>query len=262
MRTIKAAVAESTAMAQSAEQPVSVGARHQSLQAAVTRSLRDAIVTGRLQPGERLRESQLAQMFQVSRNPVREALLALQAEGLVATSPRKGARVRLISEEEVAELIELRIELERLNARKTAQRGDEKLRQALASLVDEGNEAVHRSNREHLRELNDRFHSLVEAAAQNRYLSDYVRALREKTLWLFASARDDRAIETWNEHAAIAQAIIRGDAELAALLAARHVKDTGDWVRAQLSEAELKRAGSHGSTPPRREHRAHRHTAP
>lgn len=250
MRTTKAAAPKFTTQAEFTEQPISVGARHQSLQAAVTRSLRDAIVTGRLPPGERLRESQLAQMFQVSRNPVREALLALQAEGLVATSPRKGARVRLISEEEVAELIELRIELERLNARKTAQRGEEKLRQSLESLVAEGNEAARRSNTGPLRQLNDRFHSLVEAGANNRYLADYVRALREKTLWLFASARDDRVIETWKEHAAIAQAIIQGDAELAALLAARHVKDTGDWVRAQLNEAARQRARSHAEHAP------------
>ena len=224
--------------------PSSIGASHQSLQVAVTRSLRDAIIKGTLKPGERLRESQLAAMFQVSRNPVREALLALQAEGLIEASPRRGARVRLISGEEVEELIELRIELERLNARKAAQRCDEKLRHALEGLVAEGNAATRGPDAERLRELNDRFHSIVAGAGRNRYLADYVRTLREKTLWLFASARSDRVVESWREHAAIAQAIMAADVELSALLAARHVKNTGDWVRTQLTGAVWQQAGA------------------
>lgn len=227
----------------SSDPPSSIGASHQSLQAAVTRSLRDAIVKGKLQPGQRLRETQLAAMFQVSRNPVREALLALQAEGLIEASPRRGARVRLISNEEVTDLIELRIELERLNAQKAAQRCDEKLRHALGGLVEEGNEAARRMDTERLRELNDQFHNLVADAGHNRYLADYIRALREKTLWLFASARADRVIESWREHAAIAEAIMAEDTELSALLAARHVKNAGDWVRAQLSGTASQQAG-------------------
>ena len=231
----------------STDPPSSIGASHESLQAAVTRSLRNAIVKGKLQPGQRLRETQLAAMFQVSRNPVREALLALQAEGLIEASPRRGARVRLISNEEVADLIELRIELERLNAQKAAQRCDEKLRLALGRLVDEGNEAARRTNTERLRELNDEFHNFVAGAGHNRYLADYIRTLREKTLWLFSSARADRVIESWREHAAIAAAIMAGDTELSALLAARHVKNAGDWVRAQLSGAAPQQTAVHSS---------------
>lgn len=235
---------EGAALQEFTKLPSTVGASHQSLQAAVARSLRDAIVKGKLRPGERLRESQLAQMFQVSRNPVREALLALQAEGLIEANPRRGARVRLISDEEAAELIELRIELERLNARNAAKRCDEKLRRALEGLVAEGNEVAGRRDTERLRELNDLFHNFVADAGRNRYLADYVRTLREKTLWVFAAARADRVVESWREHAAIAQAILTGDAELSALLAARHVEKTGEWVRAQLSKATRQQAES------------------
>lgn len=241
--------------AASPEPAASIGASHQSLQVAVTRSLRDAIIRGELQPGERLRESQLAEMFQVSRNPVREALLALQAEGLIEASPRRGARVRLISREEVEELIELRIELERLNARKAAQGRDDRLCGALQSLIAQGNEAARAPDTKRLKELNDRFHSLVAGAGRNRYLADYVRTLREKTLWLFASAQSDRVVESWREHATIAQAIVGGDAELAALLAARHVKNAGEWVRTQLSGAARQQAGSHPSRAVSQSHR-------
>lgn len=211
--------------------PSSIGASHESLQAAVTRMLRDAILKGRLRPGERLRESQLAEMFQVSRNPVREALLALQAEGLIESNPRRGARVRVISEEEAAELIELRIELERLNARNAASRCDDALRGQFEALIEAGDRAALGPGVEQLQEFNDRFHSLVADAGRNRYLAECVRTHREKTLWLFAAARVERVVETWREHTAIARAIMAGDSELAALLAARHVQTIGEWVR-------------------------------
>lgn len=224
---------------ESAEVPSSIGTSHESLNAAVTRSLREAIVKGKFRPGERLREPALARMFQVSRNPVREALLALKAEGLIETSPRRGARVRLVSETDAAEIIELRVELERINARHAAQRCDDELRRALSELVEAGNEAAQTPNTDLLRELNDRFHDIVADGGRNRYVADYVRTLREKTLWLFASARTERVVESWHEHAAIAKSILAGDAELAGLLAARHVQGAGEMVRAELGNEQV-----------------------
>jgi DNA-binding GntR family transcriptional regulator len=211
-----------------------IGATHQSLHGAVTKSLRDAILKGKFKPGERLTESNLAQIFQVSRNPIREALRALQVEGLVEVNPRKGARVRLITDEEAEELIELRADLEGINARNAARRCDDATRRALGELLEAGNEAAKSGDASLLQQLNDRFHSALAEAGRNRYLADYVKTLRERTLWLFVSARGERAAESWHEHEAILQAVIAGDAELAALLATRHVKKVGEVVRAGL----------------------------
>lgn len=211
-----------------------IGATHQSLHGAVSKSLREAILKGKFKPGERLTESNLAQMFQVSRNPIREALRALQAEGLVEVNPRKGARVRLITDEEAEELIDLRADLEGINARNAARRCDDQTRRALEQLLAEGNEAAKSGDADVLQPLNDRFHSALADAGRNRYLADYVKTLRERTLWLFVSARGERAVESWREHAAILQAVIGGDADLAALLAARHVRKVGEVVRAVL----------------------------
>ena len=211
-----------------------IGATHQSLHGAVTKSLREAILKGKFKPGERLTESNLAQIFQVSRNPIREALRALQVEGLVEVNPRKGARVRLITDEEAEEIIELRADLEGINARNAARRCDDQTRQALERLRTEGNSAAKSGNADLLQPLNERFHSALADAGRNRYLADYVKTLRERTLWLFMSARGERAVESWHEHEAILQAVIAGDADLAALLAARHVRKVGEVVRAVL----------------------------
>lgn len=211
-----------------------IGATHQSLHHAVTQSLRDAILKGKFKPGERLTESNLADIFQVSRNPIREALRALQVEGLVEVNPRKGARVRLVSDAEAQEVIELRAELEGINARNAARRCDEATREVLRRLLVEGNELAGATDMERLLRINDRFHTLLADAGQNRYLADYVKMLRERTLWLFASAQANRAAESWAEHAAILQAVVIGDAELAALLASRHVRKVGEQVRSGL----------------------------
>lgn len=225
------------AQANESTQPWSgIGVTHQSLLSAVIKSMREAILKGRFRPGERLPEPMLAQFFQVSRSPIREALRMLEVEGLVEVNPRRGARVRLISDQEAAEVIELRAELERINARNAAQRCDDSLRSALQRVLEEGNQAAANADTESLKNVNSRFHAVVAEGGRNRYLADYVRTLREKTLWLFVSAQGDRVAESWQEHAAIIGAILAGDPELSALLAARHVRRVGEVVRAELGK--------------------------
>jgi DNA-binding GntR family transcriptional regulator len=75
-------------------------------------ALRDAILAGRFKPGERLNESQLARQYNVSRIPVREALLQLQEQGLVMNHPRRGMFVNMLTEEEVQKINSIRIVLE------------------------------------------------------------------------------------------------------------------------------------------------------
>ena len=77
----------------------------------VVRKVRDAILDETFKPGDRLPEAELAEMFEVSRSPVREALLALEKEGTVIIAPYKGAIVKAISPEEALDIAELRLAL-------------------------------------------------------------------------------------------------------------------------------------------------------
>ena len=88
----------------------------------VFNTLRDAILTGKLEPGERLMENQLAEKLGVSRTPIREALRMLEIENLVELTPRKGAQVLDMSKKDVIDILEVREVLEGLGTQLACQK--------------------------------------------------------------------------------------------------------------------------------------------
>ncbi|HJU17962.1 MAG TPA: GntR family transcriptional regulator [Stellaceae bacterium] len=201
--------------------------RHLPLRDIVTEQIRDAILAGRYKPGARLVEDRLASDFQVSRNPVREALRSLASEGLVAVTPRRGAAVAIFSPDEGWEMIEVRAMLEGLNARHAARRHDPTMIAVLSDVLEEGRAKAATASAEELVRLNGRFHDLLAAAGSNRILGDIMRSLRERTNLVFSPASTTAAAQNWAEHAAILEAVIAGDEDLAALHATRHVLKAG-----------------------------------
>jgi DNA-binding GntR family transcriptional regulator len=203
------------------------GEAHPPLRDLVTERIRDAILAGRYRPGERLVEDRLATDFQVSRNPVREALRSLASEGLVVVTPRRGAAVAAFSAAEGQEMIEARAMLEGLNARHAARRHDPEMIAALREVLAEGRAKAGSASPEELVRLNARFHDLLAAAGSSRVLGDIMRSLRERTNLVFSPMSAAAAAQNWNEHAAILEAVIAGDEDLAALHATRHVLKAG-----------------------------------
>jgi DNA-binding GntR family transcriptional regulator len=196
-----------------------------SLSEVVSEQIRGRILDGTLKPGERLVEDRLSAELGVSRVPVREALRGLSAEGLVTLLPRRGATVVEVTPETVTELVEVRALLEGLNARLAAQRHDPEIVGQLKDTLVRGNEAAKAGTAEELARLNAEFHERLAEASRNAVLSEVMRSLRERTSIAFAINGRARAREDWEEHAGILSAVIAGDAELAALLANRHVQN-------------------------------------
>ncbi|MBL4802177.1 MAG: GntR family transcriptional regulator [Emcibacter sp.] len=204
-----------------------VGNKHQSLNDTIYHALREAIFRGDYKPGERLTEPGLAKLFGVSRNPIREVLRKLQSEGIVEIPPRKSARVTVFTIEEIEEIIELRAELEGLSAQFATGRLTDETLTLFQKLLDDGNKAVEKNDLVKVRLYNTEFHSLVASSGKNRFLTDYMRTLRERTLWLFEKIKGDRCLESWNEHISVLEAIMASDKKLASLLNARHVRKIG-----------------------------------
>jgi DNA-binding GntR family transcriptional regulator len=217
-----------------------LGDQDLSLHGKVIEELRQAILSGRLKPGERLVEGRLADEFGVSRNPVREAIRVLASEGLVEVTARRGASVASMSEQEARETIEVRALLEGQNARLAARRHDKEVLRRIEMVLNEGAEAVATGRYELLSDLNQQFHYELAEAGQNRVLGDLLKKLRERTAMLFSPADPVRQARTWEEHAAILRAIINSDERAAAALAVEHVMRAGsDFLAGMFMTVEV-----------------------
>jgi GntR family transcriptional regulator, rspAB operon transcriptional repressor len=202
----------------------SVGSRHRSLRDETVDELRRLILSGEVQPGERLSEQSISERLGVSRLPVREAFRMLEAEGLLESMPRRGVRVVQLDSNELAVVREVRVALELIAVKQTVERADPEVMDALRASLDRGRTAVEDDDRDALVALNEEFHELLASGAGSRFLSDTLRAVRNQAHHLVGGVSAAVA-PSWDEHAAIIEATVDGDAELASMLMRRHLAD-------------------------------------
>lgn len=200
-----------------------LGASHAPLTKLILTALRERILSGELAPGARLVESKLSEEMGVSRMPVREALRALEAEGIVSIEPRRGATVIAFSDEQIREMVEVRATLEALNAKLAARRNDPVQIAKLERILADGAKLTSEDDQVLMSTLNLDFHEALGNVAANSVLQEIMRSLRERTALFFTVNNRARMRQNWAEHAEILRAVVAGDSELAALLAGRHV---------------------------------------
>lgn len=186
--------------------------------------LMDAIKNGVLQPGDRLREVDIAERFDLSRTPVREALRRLEAENIIEHRPRIGAVIRTLDQTEVVELYEMRLVLERTAAEMAAKHASEAEVDSLAALNEQIAGAIDDPSR--AASINQQFHRSIYLAARNRFLLESARALNNALLLLGPTtlADGDRINTVVAQHVLIIDAIARGDIEAAGVAAEAHLQ--------------------------------------
>ena len=216
-----------------------------TLRAEVVDRIRQAIVSGRLAPGARLRETAIAEQMSVSRSPVREALRQLEQEGLVTISPNQGARVRVFVERDIREIFTLRAALETLACEVVLTNGGAQLEDlaCIEAFLKAQKVAIRECDYDYLTELDMEFHqSICELAGFERLLKMW-RSLRSQMEVLFNQrfrARPDYVpltVET--DHAQIVDAI--RDADLPAL--ARLHREINERVARECIEIIWHRGG-------------------
>jgi DNA-binding GntR family transcriptional regulator len=197
-----------------------------SLKDVAYQQIREAILTHELSPGQPLPIQQLADRMQMSRTPVREAIRALQAEGLVEVFPSRGTFVSSISVADIRELFEVREAIEGMSARLAAQRRTERDIERLEGIV---RSAMHSDGPGHLDEVKSRgaeFHSALAEIAANSRLS----AIREDVSLnidrarLLAYSSPARATEAVQEHIEVLEAIRLGNSEQAERVMREHLR--------------------------------------
>jgi DNA-binding GntR family transcriptional regulator len=203
--------------------PPTVGARHLPLSQAVVDELRAAIIGGAYAQGERLVEEEVAARFDVSRNPIREALRALSTEGFVVIEPRRGARVATMDGDSARELFELRAPLEGLVAGLAAQRRSPAHLARLGEIVAAGRQAIAEDRLHDLPLLNTEFHEALAEAAGNELLRSTLGRLSDIIRWLYAARISRRSTKSWDEHAAIVDAVAAGDVPRAQRCGEQHI---------------------------------------
>jgi len=209
-----------------------IGEQHSPLFAIIRDTLRERILNGDFQPGERLVEDRLSAEMAVSRIPVREALRGLAAEGLVTIEPRRGAYISVLSEKEARDMVEVRATLEALNARLAAEKCDDAGARRLAQIFDEGMQAVAENDSPRMLKMNERFHEALAGMGDNAILGEIMRMLRGRTALLFAPGMTQRTHQNWQEHKAILDAVVAGNASKASQLAGQHVRNTAQTYHA------------------------------
>jgi DNA-binding GntR family transcriptional regulator len=209
-------------MTTTAVQPV--GLRPASLTEIAFDRIRDAIVNRTLQPGTRVSESMLSEMLQVSKTPVREALLRLCHVGLVEPTTR-GLRVIMPNRDLIRDAYELRSGLEASAARTAAGRADAAQRQAIASAAKNSLDSAVSRDSAGFSQWDTSFHSVVAQSTGNRLLS---KAVDESLVLAFTlRTRDvltpDDSVHCGQQHVDIANAIRDGQAEEAAVQMHDHI---------------------------------------
>jgi DNA-binding GntR family transcriptional regulator len=221
------------------------GAERRISSRVVCAAIRDDIINGHYPPGGRLTEELLARRYGVSRVPVREALRTLESEGFVRTRSHAGASVAQPTQQEAADLLELRALLEPMGAARAAQRRTEAHVRVLRGLVRLGRERAREGRLSDLPALDGWFHETLAQASGSATLTALLTQLRQKITWVYAAGTPERAVESWEEHGAILDAVARSDAAQARRLAATHVE------RAAATHRLRQRAVPAQQPPPR-----------
>ncbi len=188
----------------------------------VYKELRQAILDGHYQPGQPVRETEVAARLNVSRTPVREAFRRLQTDGILEFTPWRGVVVAELNEKQIIELYVMRKVLEGTAAALAALNASNAQIAELEKIIER---AEGETDPEILADLNRDFHQAIFDAADNRYLLHAMKALRNPMALLSKTTYSvaDRPATAQAEHRQIVDAIKQGDTGAAEKLGYGHI---------------------------------------
>ena len=202
----------------------------------VFNTLRRAILTGELKPGERLMEIHLANRLGVSRTPIREAIRKLELEGLVTMIPRRGAEVAQITEKSLQDVLEVRRALDALCAELACDRITNEGKAALERACDQFEKATKTGDVVTIAEADVALHDIIVQATGNQRLIQLINNLSEQMYrYRFEYIKDETGHENLvNEHRMIYESIMNGDREKAAAAARLHIDNQEQSIIRQI----------------------------
>jgi DNA-binding GntR family transcriptional regulator len=186
--------------------------------------LREAIQAGDLEPGQRIRENEMASWLEMSRTPVREALRRLEADGLLTFAPYRGMVISELDHQAVMELYSMREVLEGTAAGLAARHASDAEIEVLRDIVS--NELLDADNPRRIASQNKHFHGALYRAAHNRYLLKTLNVLSDAMalLGMTTMAITGRSTTAHGEHLAVVAAIEARDPTTAEAAMREHIR--------------------------------------
>lgn len=211
---------------------------YKPLREVVFESVRGAIISGALKPGERLMEVQLAEKLGVSRTPIREAIRKLELEGLVIMIPRKGAYVADLSIKDITEVLEIRAALEGLASGLAALRITEEEIDQIELNAKQFHKAIEDNDFDGIVQADIEFHDNIFKATRNEKLMQINNNLREQVqrFRIMYISKSNKSMDLARDHYEIAEAISKRDIDAAERIARKHIENAEKYI--------LKMAGS------------------
>ncbi len=202
----------------------------------VYHKIRQAILVGDLQPGERLMEIHLAEKLDVSRTPVREAIHKLEQEGLVIMTPRKGAEVAQITEQGLRDVLEVRRGLDAMSIELACERITQEDKKELIKAREAFEEAIKGGDIRELARTDVAFHDIIVRSTGNQRLIEVVTQMAEQMYrYRFGYLKDtssyDKLVE---EHRRMCEYIADGKRQEAAKVAREHIDNQEKSIMQQL----------------------------
>lgn len=201
-------------------------------------TLREAILEGKLKPGDRLMEIQLSNQLGVSRTPIREAIRMLEKEGLAITIPRKGAQVAKLSEKDMEDVLEIRNVLDELAVSTACDRMEDDELMALKTAKESFEIAVKKKDTTAIAEADVAFHDVIYQACKNPKLENILNNLREQMYrYRLEYVKDESVYKNLvEEHNALYEGFVRKNKELLITITNKHLQNQIDAVAKVIRE--------------------------
>lgn len=199
------------------------------------------IASGKLKPGERVIQEQIAQELGVSRQPVQQALLLLRKQGVLRDAPGRGLIVASLDVDQVANMYDIRAVMEGLAFRKAAERNAERARRQGPALIQSGRKAVAAGSVAAMIGADLKFHDFIYSLSENPLIAPAMDAQWTYTQRVMGEVlmRDERPRDIWDQHEALLDAVMAGDGAAAEALARQHITQAAAAMIDRLrSEAE------------------------
>lgn len=203
----------------------------------VYHELKKKLISNVISPGERIYEEVIAEELEVSRTPVREAINQLVAEGFVENRPRKGVFAAVISKNELAKMLDVRIALESLAIKLCCEKINEEQIEELEEIMKNLEKMLRKKDFIQASQWDSKIHRYIAEVADNKKLSSYINDIQD----VFAYTRgynikwtDKKVERSIEEHRKIVEAIANKDEERAIGIVRKDIES----MREYLSEVE------------------------